>query len=82
MSIRKEVMQIITKAIDMPITDMHKQLNQNLGLDSLSFILLLLAIEDRFSITFDISEMESCLDINQLIELIEEKVKGEDKRHA
>ena len=78
MAIRGEVLQMITEAVKMPIPDGTQQLYQDLGMNSLSFIQLLLALEDRFAITFEISEMQSCLDINRLIERIETKVGGEE----
>ena len=82
MTIRDEVFQMITEAVQMPIPDMKKHLYQDLGLDSLSFIQLLLAIEDRFIITFKVSEMQSCLDISRLIELVESKTGGAEKTDA
>lgn len=82
MSIRDELIQMVTEAVKMPISDVKKHLYQNFGLDSLSFIQLLIAIEDRFTITFEISEMQSCLDVSQLIEITEKKIKGKDKIDA
>ena len=82
MPIRDEVFQMITEVAKMAVPDMKKHLYRDLGLDSLSFIQLLFAIEDRFAITFEISEMQSCLDISRLIELIETKTSVKEKIDA
>lgn len=82
MPIRDEVIGIIKDAVKIPIPDTEKHLYRDLGLDSLSFIRLLLAIEDRFNVIFEISEMQSCLDINRLVELTEKKVTGDENANA
>ncbi len=47
----------------------------DLSFDSLSFITLLLEIESAYSITLEILEMESCLCVENLIAIVEKKVK-------
>jgi len=47
----------------------------DLGFDSLSFITLLTDIEDAYSIILDIEEMEMCLQVGQLITVVENKIK-------
>ena len=51
----------------------------DLGVDSLSFISLLLLIEEKYSITFDITEMEECLEVERLITSVENKVKEREQ---
>lgn len=73
--IRDEVIRMIEETARLPVSDVKNNLFKELGLDSLSFIQLLFAIENRYSITFDIMEMESCLEVGFLIALTEKKVK-------
>lgn len=73
--IRDGVIRMIEEMSRLPVTDVKNNLFKDLGLDSLSFIQLLFAIENRYSITFDIMEMESCLEVGYMISLTEKKVK-------
>lgn len=73
--IRDEVIRMIEEAARLPVSDLNSNFYKDVGLDSLSFIQLLLNIENRYSIAFDITEMESCLEVSFLIELTEKKVK-------
>ncbi len=76
MSVRKAIIQLIEQetVITAPITD-TTNLYEGLHLDSLSFVSLLMDIEDRYSITFELGEMAGCHIAGQLIELVEQKVK-------
>lgn len=73
--VENTVLQIIelSKPIPVPVT-MESNLYTDLGFDSLSFIVLLLEIEDTFSISFNVLEMENCLRVSQLIKLIKSKI--------
>ena len=51
----------------------------DLGFDSLGFVKLLLDIEEKYSIIFELVEMERCLQLDQLVALVENKV--EESRH-
>lgn len=75
MVIHDEIIRLIEETAKLLVSDRKRNLYKDLGFDSLSFIHLLLKIEDMYSITFDISEMESCLEVSQLIALTEKKVK-------
>ena len=77
-SIRDEILQLVDQANRLPVpiaeaTDLY----QDLHLDSLSFVSLLLELEERFGITIELPEMERCLVVGRLIELIETKVRRE-----
>jgi len=76
--INDEIIRMIEEAAQFPVSDRKINLYKDLGLDSLSFIHLLLKIEDTYSITFDITEMESCLEVGRMIKLAEKKVKEKD----
>lgn len=80
MVIHDEIIRLIEETAKLLVSDRKRNLYKDLGFDSLSFIHLLLKIEDMYSITFDISEMESCLEVSQLIALTEKKVKENMKR--
>lgn len=54
---------------------MEANLYTDLAFDSLAFTDLLVKIEDAFSISFEISEMEQCLWVKNLIALVDQKVK-------
>ena len=73
--IRDEVLHMIKETARLPVLDIKDNLYKDLGLNSLSFVQLLLAIESKYYITFGITEMESCLEVDFLISLIEQKVK-------
>jgi len=60
--------------VSVPINE-KSNLYTDLGFDSLSFITLLTEIEDAYSITFDISEMETCLQVGRLIKTVQKKIK-------
>ena len=61
-----------------PVTD-DSDLFADLGLDSLSFVTLLVALEDDFGVTFDIGEMESCLRVGTLVETLARKTAAAEK---
>lgn len=74
--IRDEILQMIRKEEPGSIPVGEKtNLYTDLGFDSLSFIRLLLEIEQVYSITFGIEEMEPCLEAGHLITLVEKKVR-------
>jgi len=60
--------------VSVPINE-KSNLYTDLGFDSLSFITLLTELEDAYSITFDISEMETCLQVGRLIKTVQIKIK-------
>jgi acyl carrier protein len=78
--INDEIIRMIEETAKLSVVDKKNNLYKDLGFDSLSFIRLLLKIEDIYSITFDITEMESCLEVSQLIASVEKKVKENIKR--
>jgi acyl carrier protein len=53
----------------------ESNLYYDLGFDSLAFIQLLVRIEKKYSIQFSITEMEECLRVGRLLEIVEEKLK-------
>jgi len=60
------------RPIAKPIT-VETHIFTDLNFDSLSFIALLIQVEEEYNISFAITEIEQCLIIGPLIELIEEK---------
>lgn len=49
---------------------------RDLNFDSLEFIQMLLSIEEIYDIKFDLVEMDMCLRVDRLIEIVEKKLKG------
>lgn len=79
MEIGDQIMKMIDKEKLVPVkVEKSSNLYRDLGFDSLAFICLLIDIEHIYSITFDIWEMEMCLQIDQLILLVENKLKEHD----
>ena len=76
--IRSEILKIVQDITNMPVSG-KTNLYFDLGVDSLSFISLLLGIEEEHSITFDITEMEECLEVERLIASVENKVKEREQ---
>ena len=85
MRIRDEIISLIrqTKLASVSVAE-TSNLYTDLGLDSLAFVQLLLRIEDTFSISIDLMEMGTCLQVDRLIALVEKKVKeaGYDSKLA
>lgn len=80
--IRDEIIQMLEEVKCMPIPVEGKtNLYFDLGINSLSFISFLLRIEEQYSISFDIAEMEKCLQVDRLITFVESKVKECEERH-
>lgn len=76
MEIRKEIIKLVDAIKCMPIPVEGKtNLYVDLKVSSLSFIVFLLKIEKRYTITFDIADMEKCLQVDDLVALVEHKVK-------
>lgn len=78
--ISNQVIQMIEEInlISAPIKK-NTNLYTDLGIDSLSFINFLLKVEETFSVTFSIIEMEMCLQVDQLISLVNNKVKESEE---
>ncbi len=76
MNLSEELVRMVEPAKRMPAPVVGKtNLYFDLGIDSLSFFEFLLKVEERYAITFDITEMEQYLQVNRLIALVESKVK-------
>lgn len=76
MTVKDVILRFIAEkaCVSVPVVE-QANLYAHLGFDSLSFIDLLVEIEGAFSIDFDISEMEACLEVKQLIAMAESKIK-------
>ena len=74
MTTAEQIIQKIEKEvfISHPVTE-TSSLYTDLGFDSIMFISLLIEIEAAFSIVIDIDEMEQCVQVGQLIALVEKK---------
>lgn len=82
MNIHDKIIQMIEKEKALPVpVKKESNLYTDLGFNSLSFIRLLLNIEEAYLICFDIAEMEMCLQIDQLVAIVKRKVKGDDANH-
>lgn len=75
MTVRDEIIHRIKENVYVSASVTEKaNLYRDLDFDSLSFIALLMEIEDAYSITFDIMEMETCLQVERLITTVENKI--------
>lgn len=76
-SIENQIIQFIQQEAPLPVrVKRNSNVLNDLGFDSLSFFTLLLTMEEKFSVNINIQEMESCLLVNNLIEIIERKRRG------
>lgn len=75
MKIAEDIIRMIKEAryVCAPVTN-TSNLYTDLGYDSLTFVRLLLNIEKKYSIKFELMEMSTCLHIGRLIALVEHKV--------
>lgn len=82
MTVRETILQKITNAklTDGPVTE-ASDLYTDLGFDSLAFVQLLLEIEEEYPVTFRITEMEECLQVGNLIELVESRIKEQERKY-
>lgn len=82
MSVRETILQLIEQetVLPIPITE-ETDLFQELCLDSLSFVMLLMGIEEQYHITIELPEMADCRIAGQLIKLVERKV-GKERADA
>lgn len=80
MPIREEIIDIIKEKSAFPaaVTD-GANLYRDVKMDSFSFIKMLLEIEEKYDITFGLSEMEECLAVGRLIELVEIKIRRKNE---
>lgn len=76
MVIRDAVIQKIKEHqfITAPVSE-STSLYKDLGFDSLNFIVFLTEIENSFSITINIDEMERCTQVGELIALVKKKTR-------
>lgn len=82
MSVRESMIQLIKQeaVIPVPITE-ATDLFHDLHLESLSFVSLLMEIEEQYKITIELPEMADCRIAGQLIKLVERKV-GKEQINA
>lgn len=82
MTVRETILQKITNAklTAEPVT-VASDLYADLGFDSLAFVQLLLEIEGEYPVTFSIVEMEECLQVGNLIELVENRIKEQERNY-
>lgn len=71
-----KVMQFLDEAgFSVPASPSGVHLFYDIAMDSLSFIRLLMRIEDSFGIVFDIVQMEECTQLDRLLALIDHKLR-------
>lgn len=74
MNIRRALLELVeTGRRSNAALSENTHLYLDLGYDSLSFMQLLLQIEELFHIRFSLPEMTTCLSLDQLIFLVEQK---------
>ena len=83
MSVRDLIIQKVNegKLVSKQVTE-SSNLYMDLGFDSLSFAYLLIEIEETYSVAFDLTEIETCLEVGRLIALVEDKMRGCGKEDA
>ncbi len=81
MSVKETIIQLIDQetVIAAPITE-TTDLYKDLYLDSLSFVGLLMDLEEQYHITIELSEMAGCHIVGHLIKIVEKKIQ-EDREN-
>ncbi|WP_343209388.1 acyl carrier protein [Anaerolentibacter hominis] len=74
MSVKETILQLINQEslVSNPITE-TTDLYKDLYFDSLSFVCLLINIEEQCHVTIELSEMADCRMVGQLIKIVENK---------
>lgn len=74
MTAREQVTELISKRkfTNASVSE-SSDIYRDLGFDSLAFVELLVQIEDKLAISFDIEEMESCLNVGVLLNIVEKR---------
>lgn len=76
-NINQRLSKIIAKKAKLNQEDIHPELNlEDSGLDSFARIELILIIEEEFGIELSDSESASVTTINDIVEIIQEKIKN------
>jgi acyl carrier protein len=80
MTIEETIHQLIRRIrpVFLPIGP-QTNLYEDLGFDSLAFIKLILSVENEFSFTLAITEMEQCLVVGRLADLVREKTAASEE---
>lgn len=75
MSVKETILPLIEQktVISTPITE-TTDLYRDLYLDSLSFVCLMMDIEQLYTISIELTEMPGCHIFGNLIELVEKKI--------
>lgn len=80
MSVKNTIIELVNQetVISVPVTE-STDVYKDLYLDSLSFVGLLMNIEEHYNITIELSEMADCHIIGELIKLVEKKIQEDIK---
>ena len=75
MSVQNEIIHLIRQETPLPVSITETTvLYKDLHMDSLSYVSLLLTLEDHFGITIQLLEMEDCLVVGRIIDLVNQKI--------
>jgi Acyl carrier protein len=77
MEISKKIVELIkdTKSVYVPVKE-DMDLYRDLDFDSLEFMQLIINVEETFSITLGLLEIDRCRRVEQLIKTVEGKLEG------
>ncbi len=77
----KKVAEIISEKLNVPIEDIDENSNliEDLGADSLDAFDLVMVFEDEFGIKIEDDEIESLQTVQDIVELLEEKLGEEEE---
>lgn len=70
-----KVYGVMNRTFTVPIENITKDslLREDLGLDSLSFVMIILEIEKEFGITLPVEGMSACRKVGDVIEIIKKE---------
>ncbi len=77
----KKVAEIISEKLNVPIEDIDENSNliEDLGADSLDAFDLVMVFEDEFGIKIEDDEIENLQTVQDIVELLEEKLGEEEE---
>ena len=71
-----KVYKVMNRSFDIPLENIGNDslLREELGLDSLSFVMIILEIEKEFEITLSVEGMSACRSVGDVISIVEKEI--------
>ncbi len=72
----QRVYKVMNRSFEIPLENIKdgSLLREDLGLDSLSFVMIILEIEKEFGITLSVDGMSACKNVGDVIAIVEKEI--------